>query len=301
MYYVKWFSGKVWETAGNPTFPPSVRFPVTNHIPPILRLAATVLGGTLIAAPATAQGGSSDPSPVTIEYLANEGVLISHGPSAVLIDALMGDGLPGYPVVTGATRDSLERALGRFGSVDLVLVTHVHRDHFNARSVARHLRHNPSAIVAGAAQLSDSLADLAGWDDAARRLVVPATPGGRSETRIGAVGLEAHGIPHPPSRNQPVDHVVWVVKIGGIRLMHIGDSSPSSAELAAAAGDGVDVLLAPFWVLGGDRGVERMAATRASRVAAFHFGHDAGPFRGPAGVVVLRSPGQRFEVEPASR
>ena len=85
--------------------------------------------------PFTVSGQSQSPS-LTVEYLANEGVLISSGSSSVLIDGLFGDGLPGYATVPPAVRDSLERALGRFGDIDLVLVTHVHRDHFSAPAVA---------------------------------------------------------------------------------------------------------------------------------------------------------------------
>lgn len=243
-------------------------------------------------------GGAS--TGVTVEYLANEGVLLSHGDTRVLIDGLMGDGLPGYPVVAGAIRDSLERGLGRFGEIDLLLVTHVHRDHFGALAVARHLRANPGSVVAGSSQVADSLALLADWHDRSRIRILPAAPGSVGLLRTGGVRLEAHGIPHPPSRNQPVEHLVWVVELGGRRILHLGDSSPSPAELRSASGDGVDLLLAPFWVLGGVEGLERIAATRASRVAAFHFGHEAGPFRGPADVVVLRSSGQRFEVRPAT-
>jgi hypothetical protein len=52
--------------------------------------------------------------------------------------------------------------------------------------------------------------------------------------------------------------------------MHAGDSSPTPAELRAAAGEGIDLLLGPGWILGGASGAERIAATRARQVAAIH-------------------------------
>lgn len=294
MYYVKLLRGKVWETGRNHPPAASVRLPV-NSRPPV-RLACLAL--LQFPAPGAAQAPPA--APVTIEYLANEGVLVSGHATRILIDGLMGDGLPGYPVVTGATRDSLERALGRFGEITVILVTHVHRDHFSARSVASHLRANPHAVVVGASQVADSLALLASWTDRSRVRVVPARPSSTARMRVGRVAVEAHAIPHPPSRNQPVEHVVWVVELDGRRVLHLGDSSPTTSEMSAAAGAGVDLLLAPFWVLGGVEGLERIAATRAGQIAAFHFGHDSRRFVGSREITPLRAAGQVLELERAS-
>lgn len=232
---------------------------------------------------------------MTVEYLANEGVLIRSAATAILIDGLMGDGLPDYPILANPIRDSVERALGRFGEIDLVLVTHVHRDHFSPVAVASHLRHNPGAIVVGPAQAADSLTILAGWTDRSRIRTLPSTPGSAARMRLNGGSLWSHGIPHPPSRNQPVEHLVWVVELDGHRVMHLGDSAPSVADLEAAAGDGIDLLLAPFWVLNGIEGRERIAATRASRVAAFHFAKESRPFVGGRGITALQRAGTVIE------
>ena len=109
-----------------------------------------------------------------------------------------------------------------------------------------------------------------GWIDSVRTMAFHPDPASPTSLRIGAITIEAHGIPHPPSRNEPVEHLVWVISMNGVRVMHAGDSSPTVAELRAAAGPGVDLLLAPGWILGGTLGAERIAATRASQVAAMH-------------------------------
>lgn len=264
-------------------------------INPAASRLATLTFLLLWAAPGTApaQGRSG---PIAVRYLANEGVLVTAGNTGVLIDALMADGLPDYPVVASPTRDSLEGALGRFAQVNLVLITHVHRDHFNAQAVAAHLRANPEAVVVGSSQVADSLRLLAGWTDRGRVRVAPATPGSMTTIRHGDITVTAHGIPHPPSRNQPVEHLVWVIEHGGRRVMHLGDSSPTPAELAAAAGNGVELLLAPFWVLGGLEGLERIAATRASRVAAFHFARNARPFVGSREITPWQAAGAFIEL-----
>jgi hypothetical protein len=80
--------------------------------------------------------------------------------------------------------------------------------------------------------------------------------------------------------------------------MHLGDADPSPAELRRAAGAGVDLLLPPFWVALGRRGPDRIAATRARQVAAFHIGHSDDIGGLPAGVRVLRRPGETLTVQP---
>jgi L-ascorbate metabolism protein UlaG (beta-lactamase superfamily) len=232
---------------------------------------------------------------LTVEYLANEGVLLSSGSSQVLIDGLFGDGLDGYQVVRQPVRDSLEHGLGRFAEIDLVLVSQVHRDHFNAMSLARHLTANLRARVAGSTQVRDSLRLLASWTDSARTTAIRPDPALPVRLRVGDITVEAHGISHPPSRNEPVEHLVWVVTVGGVRVMHGGDASPTPTELRYAAGSGVDLLLAPAWILGGARGAERIAATRAFQVAAMHLG-EADTSLPPDRAVQLLRPGQRLDV-----
>jgi L-ascorbate metabolism protein UlaG (beta-lactamase superfamily) len=247
----------------------------------------TALGlSAVLAPPVPAQSNQ-----VTVEYLANEGVLLSSGTTQVLIDGLFGDGLPDYPVVQQPVRDSLERALGRFGGIDLVLATHIHDDHFSAASMARHLRANPGAHVVVAPQLRTALAS-AGWSDPPRTTVITPDPAVPGRVMVAGLAVEGHGIPHAG-----VDHLVWVVELAGLRIMHAGDSDPSPAELGRAAASGIDLLLAPFWILMGRDGPERIAATRARRVAAFHSGH-RDRFSTADGVLVLDRPGMRFELLP---
>ena len=77
--------------------------------------------------------------------------------------------------------------------------------------------------------------------------------------------------------------------------MHGGDASPTPAELRAAAGAGVEVYLAPAWTLGGAPGAERIAATRASQVAAIHLSQTDPEIPASRAMQFLR-PGQLLQV-----
>jgi L-ascorbate metabolism protein UlaG (beta-lactamase superfamily) len=213
------------------------------------------------------------PEEPSIRYLANEGVLLSLPEGTVLIDGLFRDGLPEYPTVEGATRDSLERGLGAFGAIDLVLVTHVHRDHFHALAVERHLIENPRAHLVAPRQVADSLRIL-GIDYAsieARVHSLDATPGAIAELEVAGIPVRALGIAHPTSRNQPVDHLAYVV--GRERpVAHLGDLGLGSAGIETlSAAKGVAVALVPYWILDGVESVGRIEeALGPGCVVGFH-------------------------------
>ncbi|MEL6824382.1 MAG: hypothetical protein AAFP70_21705, partial [Calditrichota bacterium] len=80
-----------------------------------------------------------------IVYLANEGVFIRSGEQEVIIDGLFREGVSRYMTLPDDLREELETASGDFESCDLILVTHLHSDHFDAASVYRHLVNNVRA------------------------------------------------------------------------------------------------------------------------------------------------------------
>ena len=245
-----------------------------------LLLVATLPGcGRAQPEPVAAVSAAAGAGDGWVHYLANEGVLLSLPEGTVLIDGLFGDGLSDYPVVEAATRDSLERGLGAFGAIDLVLVTHVHRDHFDALAVERHLIQNPRAHLVAPRQVADSLRILGREFERIQYRVqsVDATPGGIAEIYVAGIPVRALGIGHPPSRNQPVDHVAYVVG-RETTVAHLGDMGLSSAGVETlTAGRGVSVALVPYWILDGEESVARIEeALDPGCVVGFHVARGEG-------------------------
>jgi L-ascorbate metabolism protein UlaG (beta-lactamase superfamily) len=153
-----------------------------------------------------------------------------------------------------------------------VLVTHVHRDHFHALAVERHLIENPRAHLVAPRQVADSLRIL-GSDYAsiaARVHPVDATPGRIEELEVAGIAVRALGIAHPTSRNQPVDHLAYVV--GRERAVaHLGDLGLGSAGIETlAAAKGVAVALVPYWILDGEGAARIEEALGPGCVLGFH-------------------------------
>lgn len=233
-----------------------------------------------------------------VEYLANEGVLVTAGDATVVIDGLFGDGLPDYPVVPRATRDSLEGALGRFGDVDLILVTHRHDDHFDAAAVERHLAANGSAILVAPGDAVDALGeeiDLSGrFGDRIRPLKL--APGEGAELDVDGIEVRALGLAHAG-----IGHVGYRVQLPGLSVLHLGDAQPAAADVAPllAERERPDVALLPFWILTGDGGPAVVETIGAGCVAAFHLERGGGDVadrlaRQLPSAVVLDDPRERL-------
>ena len=105
------------------------------------------------------QEGENDMSPVTITYIANEGVLISSGKQQVLIDAIHQEYYPQYLATDSETLRMMFAQEKPFDSVDLILVSHVHRDHFHAPTIAAYLEKMDHVRLFSTPQVADSVSE----------------------------------------------------------------------------------------------------------------------------------------------
>ena len=259
----------------------------------MLLAAATILSRP--GSPIGSQDG------VTITFLANEGVMLSSGTQKVLIDALFQKYQTGYAVPADSTRATLERARAPFDSVDVVLVTHRHGDHFHPASVAAHMRANPHAVLLTSRQVIDSLReryDAAGLTDS--RIMSPTVAvGTRRRVVVNGITIEVLGLPHVGRRHRRVQHWGYIVELGGRRVLHVGDAEVNEEALALFRLDTarIDVALLPHWDVvsrDGHRVIERWIRPR--QVVAFHVGEGKGNLVAravrsvsPAAVTLVRS------------
>jgi L-ascorbate metabolism protein UlaG (beta-lactamase superfamily) len=244
-------------------------------------IAMVPLTLTLVTVAGVRGRAASPPMPdgVTITFLANEGVLLAGttaaGPRQVLIDALFTPH-EGYPAPAESTSAALRAASGPFAGVAAVLVTHRHGDHFHPTPVAAHLAANRRALLVTSRQVVDSLRR------GSAPIVLPETriarrtqqPGSRRRMLVNDVPVELIGLPHSGSRrHRHVEHLAFVVELGGRRVLHLGDAELTGETLAPLRLDTmrIDVALVPWWALADDdtrRAVERWI--RPARMAAFH-------------------------------
>ena len=116
-------------------------------------VAACAAVGALAIVSAQAPATPAAAGTLQVTYIANQGVLLAAGDTQVLIDGLHRPYQPIYPSLPEREREEIETARPPFDGIDLILVSHVHRDHFHPEAVARHLRHNPKAVLVSSEQV----------------------------------------------------------------------------------------------------------------------------------------------------
>ena len=211
----------------------------------------------LAGSPASAQPPQPAPDAVPLEvtYLANEGFLVEAGGVRVLIDALFGSEVTGYPMVPDTMRSRLERAKGEFSGVSVALATHVHRDHFDPAAVARFLTADSEALFVSTPQAAARFKSEA--PDAESLLprfrgVLPA-PGEAELLEVGDVRVRALNL-HHGDRVPPVDNLGFLVTLGGQSFFHFGDTEAKLEDFRPYLDllRDTDVALLPFWFLASD-------------------------------------------------
>ena len=216
---------------------------------------------------------------VSLTFLANEGVMLSADGKKVLIDALFLKYERGYAVPHDSTLTALQRARTPFDSVDLILVTHRHGDHFHPAPLAGHLAANHRATLVASQQVVDSLRGYPPGRAIHMQRLMSKTmrPGTRRREVISGVSVELLGLPH--GGHPRVEHLGFIVELGGRRVLHVGDAELSDETLAPFRLDTarIDVALLPYWAVDGRkerRLIERWIRPR--HVVAFHVGERDG-------------------------
>ncbi|HTT96214.1 MAG TPA: MBL fold metallo-hydrolase [Solirubrobacterales bacterium] len=188
-------------------------------------------------------------SPARIVYVGHATVLIELDGVRLLTDPVLGSWL-GPLRRHGAAPPAAVTA-----GLDAVLISHLHRDHLDRRSLRRLAPEVPLVVPAGTGAFF------------ARHVtgeVVELAPG--QSHRIGAVEVTATAATHEIGRRGIAAAPVGYLVAGGRRVYFAGDT-----DLFAGMADfarGLDLALLPVWGWGPTLGLGHMNPERAARAAA---------------------------------
>jgi len=191
-----------------------------------------------------------------ITYIGNEGVLIKAGMKQVIVDGLHREYL-GYSSLPQEQLDKIVTAQDPFGHVNLLLVTHVHADHFDARSVGLFLEHSPEAVLVSPQQVDDNLRMNFIDYDKIKAQIKPVTPLWKEkiELTVAGIKLEVLGLQHsgPMKLTQ---NLGYIVNLGGKKLLHVGDANMAveNFERFKLNEENIDVAFIPYWYLVDNKG-----------------------------------------------
>ena len=195
---------------------------------------------------------------VEITYIANEGVLISGGGKQVLIDGLHREYERDYAFLPPADREKIETAKAPFDKIDLILVSHRHLDHFHAESVGLHLQHNPNAQLVSSQQVVEEVEKNFKDYQAIKARMTGATPPWKERVamKVAGIDFEILRLSHGTGRHATIQNLGHIVKLGGKKLLHVGDADTSveNFERFNLDEEQIDIAFIPFWFLTGTEG-----------------------------------------------
>jgi L-ascorbate metabolism protein UlaG (beta-lactamase superfamily) len=194
-------------------------------------------------------------------YLANEAILVTAGETKILFDPLFSTSF-GYPLVAPDVRAQIMAGEAPFDGVDVVFVSHVHGDHFDAAVMNQYLAAQPDVTLIAPHRALLDMQGAAGWDIAldARIEIMPfvAEPQALSlpaNGRADAIRIEAVHIPHAggPGRAGIQNMAYRVTLNNTATVMHLGDATPDTAiystHRAHFEARRTDTAFPPYWVL----------------------------------------------------
>lgn len=175
-----------------------------------------------------------------VTYISNEGFILESGNKKIMIDALF-DHIQGdwCDSPNDTILDALKQAKAPFHNVDLIAITHKHRDHFNVDVVISHMLHNQKAHLLCPEQVGEVLAENKGYEKISDRLTI-CTPGeyGEEKVVVNSIPVRICRLEHSHymeedsihggkvNRHRNIENLGFVIDLDGVKLFHCGDTNP---------------------------------------------------------------------------
>ena len=206
---------------------------------------------------------------IELTYLANEGFLLRTDDDSVLIDAFVAEP---YSIYDALSEEGLEQMLelrAPFDSIDLALVSHIHRDHFQPETALRFLEQAEDCLFATSPDVVDSVSEV---PEERTQAFLP-DPGESALLRHAGIRVEFLRLSHGTGRHAAIQNLGHIVTLGGFKVLHVGDAAMDAQnfEPYALAEQDLDVALIPFWYFFDEKGRELVAEhLHARHVVAVH-------------------------------
>ena len=192
---------------------------------------------------------------VVAKYLANSGVLISHGETKIVFDPLFDQDYGTYELVPKDIERALFAGAPPFDGLDAVFVSHHHGDHFSPERMVQLLIAHPGLQLFGPPQAIDSMP--VDPTDAALQGRLHAVEVDLEETFtqvVGDIDVSAVRIPHSgwPTRHADIENIAFRVSLDDeATVLHMGDAhtAPTFFDDRAAhwAERSLQLALPPYW------------------------------------------------------
>jgi L-ascorbate metabolism protein UlaG (beta-lactamase superfamily) len=194
----------------------------------------------------------------TVQYLANEGVMITHGETKILFDPIFHYGPDTYQRLPQQMRAAIMAGEPPYDGVNGVFISHHHPDHFSASGLLELLRARTGIRLYAPAQAAAGMRQAAAPADESvfDRVTIFDLEYGDAPVfvRTGSLLIEAIQVPHAgwPTARTDVQNIAFRVTLEDTSTVaHFGDADPRLVhfEQDEAFWDerNIDLALPPYW------------------------------------------------------
>lgn len=153
-------------------------------------------------------------SGVRVTYVANAGFMITTSHKKILIDALF-RGIDHLYKLPEDIQNSLALAQPPFDNIDLILVSHSHRDHLSSSLVQQHLQNDPGAIFASQSRIAKQFSNL-------DNQIIYLDPAPGKPVQVDANGIQVEALSLSHGAGQP-ENIGFVITVENIKIFFSGD------------------------------------------------------------------------------
>lgn len=185
-----------------------------------------------------------------LTYIANAGVMVQVHGKKILFDPLTKPGNELYKDTEPVVRDRLLKNEAPYENIDLILVTHHHRDHFHDESVYAMMIAQPQAVLISTPEVLRRVKalDHSGILDHSRFAAPELALYGEAVLTVKDMTLRIRSTLHDGEDYQDVENFVFLLD-AGFKVAHLGDSKPAYEnfmDLWHAKTEGIDLLIVNF-------------------------------------------------------
>jgi L-ascorbate metabolism protein UlaG (beta-lactamase superfamily) len=229
------------------------------------RLLGPLVLSLFVTGIALAKGPFTPATPASVQYMANEGLMVVQGETKVVFDPLFRNSYGQYQLLPKEMEDALFAGTPPFDGIDAVFVSHYHGDHFSPDDILRLLKEQSGIQLYAPAQAVAGLRSVTGAQDeiifdrvTAVKLAYRDAP---VMLKMEGLIIEAVRIPHSgwPTGRLDVENISWRVTLNETTtVLHMGDADPNDVHFARDAGywerRHTQMAFPPYWFFSSTHG-----------------------------------------------
>jgi hypothetical protein len=136
-------------------------------------------------------------------------------------------------------------------SIPLAIVSHPHREHFDAMIAGRFLENHGETVLVSTREVIRTIRDgYAGYPAIQDRLREIHQDGGKTTTTFSGITIDFMLLSHEATAFYPERVLAHIIHLGGKKILYVGDSEmrPENWEPYDLRPQGIDVVVLPLWL-----------------------------------------------------